>query len=83
MAVLEVGNRKPVEIIEIQYAFLHFESEGRIDAPEEERKARLALEVLPAIAEGRDHSKVIDARHRWSPNPEIKAPNVKAIFGKQ
>ena len=94
MAILEMENRKPVEMIKIQYSFLHFDSEGLIDATEQEREARLALEVLPPLAKDRQSPPVVEARHRfakkryddeykWRPSPEIEAAIVEAIFGKR
>ena len=93
MVVLELENRKPLGIRGIEYAFLHFDSEGRIDAIEWEKEARLAMEVLPPLVNGRERSQVVDARYRfwrkrydheykWIPNPEVEAAIVEAIFGK-
>ena len=93
LVVLEVEQRKPVAINRIQYNFIFFDSEGRIDASEREKAARLALEMLPPLPPMEPKpEQVIVARHKfakrrydnhykWTPTPEIEAAIVKAIFG--
>ena len=92
MAILEVADRRPVEIIRIQYSFLHFDSKGSIHTAEQEREARLGLEMLPPVLKEPDSPHVVDARHRfakkryhdeyrWTPTAEIEAAIVGAIFG--
>jgi hypothetical protein len=92
MVALEVEQRKPVAITRIQYAFLHFDAEGRLDISEREREARAAVEMFAPLYEENHRSKVIDARYRfakklfineykWTPSPEIEAKIVEAIFG--
>ena len=93
LVVLEVEQRKPVAINRIQYNFVFFDSEGRIDASEREKAARLALEMLPPLPPMEPKpEQVIVARHKfakrrydnhykWTPTPEIEAAIVKAIFG--
>ena len=92
LVVLELANRKPVEIMGIQYSLLNFDSEGRIDVAEQEREARVALEVLPPLSKERQSSHLIDAQHKfakkrysnaytWTPRPEIETAIVEAIFG--
>ena len=92
MVVLELANRKPVEIMKAQYSFLSFDSEGRIDLTEQEREVRLALEALSPLHKEQQSHRVIDAQHkfakkrynnayRWTPRPEIETAIVEAIFG--
>jgi len=93
LVVLEVEQRKPVAINRIQYNFIFFDSEGRIDASEREKAARLALEMLPPLPPMEPKpEQVIVARHKfakrrydnhykWTPTPEIEAAIVQAIFG--
>ena len=93
LVVLEVEQRKPVAINRIQYNFIFFDSEGRIDASEREKAARLALEMLPPLPPVEPQpEQVIVARHKfakrryddhykWTPTPEIEEAIVKAIFG--
>ena len=93
LVVLELVNRKPAEIMKAQYSFLSFDSEGRIDLTEQEREARLALEVLSPLHKEQQSHRVIDAQHKfakkrynnaykWTPTPDIEAAIAEAIFGK-
>jgi len=93
MAILEVADRKPLEILRIQYSFLDFDSEGRIDTAEQEREGRLAMEMVPPVVTERQGPRVVDSRHKfaqkryqdrykWTPSPKIDAAIVEAIFGK-
>lgn len=93
LVMLEVADRKPLEILRIQYSFLLFDSEGRIDESKRGREAKLAMEMLPSLAQKQARPHVIDARHRfakkrfddeykWTPTPEIEAAIVEALFRK-
>lgn len=93
LVVLETENRKPVAINMIQYAYLFFDSEGRLDATNLEQAARLALDMVPPIASEIRNGRVIDAHHqfakkryddqyKWTPTPELEAALVKAVLGK-
>jgi hypothetical protein len=92
LIVLEMINRKPVEIIMTEYSFLAFDSKGRLDAGEREKTARLVMDTLEPIAPEQKPGKIIDVKHRfakkrfddkylWKPAPEIKTAIQKAIFG--
>jgi hypothetical protein len=94
MVMLEVAGRKPLEIVRMQYSFLDFDSEGRIDASEREREAKLAMEMLPPLAKKVESGHLVDARHKfaqrrydgrykWTPNPETEVAIMEAIFGKE
>jgi hypothetical protein len=85
-------NRKPVEILMVEYSFLTFDSKGRLDAIEREKAARLAIDTLEPIAPEQKSGKVIDMKHRfakkrfddrymWKPTPEIETAIQRAIFG--
>ena len=93
LVVLETEHRKPVAINMIQYAYLFFDSEGRLDATNLEQAARLALDMVPPIASEINNGRVIDAHHqfakkryddqyKWAPTPELEAALVKAVLGK-
>ena len=93
LVVVDLVNREPVEILRIQYSYLSFDSEGRIDPAEGKKEARLAFEILPPEPVVRDFQQVVVARHyfaknrykdeyRWTPTAEIEAAIVRAIFGK-
>jgi hypothetical protein len=92
LIVLEMINRKPVEILMTEYSFLAFDSKGRLDAGEREKVARLAMDTLEPIASEQKSGKVIDVKHRfakkrfddrylWKPAPEIETAIQRAIFG--
>jgi len=93
LVVVDLVNRIPVEILRIQYSLLSFDSEGRMDPVEREKKAKLAFELLPPMPMEQDPSQLIDAQHyfakkrydneyRWTPSPEIEKAIMDAIFGK-
>ncbi len=90
-AALELEQKKPVSILRLLYLILPFDSEGRIDAAEQEKERRLGVEMLPPIGIDRDSKQVIEAgyrfakkrfdnEYRWTPTPEIEAFILKAIF---
>jgi len=90
--MLEMINRKPVEILMTEYSFLTFDSKGRLDAGEREKAARLAMDTLEPIAPKQKSGKIINVKHRfskkrfddrylWKPAPEIETAIQRAIFG--
>ena len=93
LIVLEMIDRKPVEILMTEYSFLTFDSEGRLDANEREDTARLAMDTPDPIAPEPKSGKVINVKHRfakkkfddryiWKPAPETKAAIEAIIFKK-
>jgi len=92
LIVLEMMNRKPVEILMTEYSFLTFDSKGRLDASEREKAARLVMDTLEPMSPEQKSEKVIDVKHRfarksfdnrylWKPTPEIETAIQGAIFG--
>jgi len=92
LIVLEMMNRKPVEVLMTEYSFLTFDSNGRLDADEREEAARLAMDTLAPILPSKRFGSIIDAKHKfakkrfddrylWKPTPEIESVIQKAIFG--
>jgi hypothetical protein len=93
LVFLERFDRKPVEIIQIQYSYLSFDAEGKIDQSEFEKQPRLAMEVIDSLDSKQKPGRIIFARQRfaekrirdqyhWSPNPELETAIVKAALGK-
>jgi hypothetical protein len=93
LVVLEMEHRKPVGIRKIEYGYLHFDSEGKLDIIKRERKARMAMELFPSLSDDEHPPQVIDARHlfarkrysdeyHWQPSREMGTAIVEAIFGK-
>jgi hypothetical protein len=91
LVVVDLVNRRPVEIVHAEFSWLSFDSEGRLDRSEKEKEARLAMKAVPPLLGEEDFEHLIDARHRfakkrydseyrWKPTPEIMAAIVAAIF---
>jgi len=91
LVIVDLVNRKPVEILRIQYAILTFDSEGKIDAAEIEKEMRLGVDMVPIGNTAPLSHKVVDAEHHflqkryenrylWRPTPEIEEAIVKAVF---
>jgi len=92
LVMVDLVNRKPVEILRIQYAILTFDSEGKIDAAELEKEMRLGVDMVPIGTIEPLSRKVVDAEHHflqkryenrylWKPTPEIEETIVKVVFG--
>ncbi len=88
---LELEQREPVGILRILYLILPFDSEGRVDAAEQEKERRLGVEMMSPILMDRDSKQVVEARHRfakrrfdneyrWKPTQEIESAIMEAIF---
>ena len=91
LVVLDLKNRKPVEILKIQYSYLAFDSQGRLREDDREKAARLSLDMLKPMPSEQDSNDVINARHkfatklfnrefRWKPSPEIETAIFNAIL---
>ena len=89
----EVENRKPVEILRIEYNYLSLDSEGRIDTAQQEKERRLAVDLFSPVLPEEQPGQVIDAKlrfarkryddkYRWTPSRELEAAILNAIFGK-
>jgi hypothetical protein len=92
LVVLELENRKPVEILKIQYSYLAFDKKGRLRENERERAARLSMEMIKPLHPEEEPNHIIDAGYkfakkrfdrefRWEPSAELEAAIFKAIFG--
>jgi len=90
--VVDLEQRKPVEIVKMDYLVMTFDSQGRIDRAERDRKSRLAMDVLPPFDVDKENGNLVDARHafakrrydsryRWTPSPEMEQTIIKVIFG--
>lgn len=97
MAVLEVKGRKPLSVIQIDYGYLSFNAEGKLDSKFLEDEMRIAMDVIPlpilATSLGGKPQNVINARDKfakkkyknkftWKPHPIIEKEIYDAIFGK-
>jgi hypothetical protein len=90
---LELLDRKPVEVLQIQYAYIFFDAKGRIDRNEFMKQARLTLEIIESFTLPQTRAQIIFAGHRfarkrlqdqyqWNPNSELESAIVKAAPGK-
>jgi hypothetical protein len=93
LIVVDLFNRRPIEIIKDEFGFLSFDNEGRLKVSELEKKESLAFDMLAPLFPDQTNGRVIDAqhkfakkryfdKHRWEPTDEIIAAIGKAIFGK-
>jgi len=92
LIVVDLVNRKPVEVVHAEFSWLSFDSKGRLDRSEKEKEARLAMESIPPLLGEEDSERLVNARHRfvkkrydreyrWKPTSEIEAAIFAAIFG--
>jgi hypothetical protein len=88
--VIELENRRPVELLRMEFYIMHFDSKGQIDGTIEDDLKSIGVNLVPPIYFEKDPV-VINAQHhfakkrfdhqfRWKPDPEIKTAILKAIF---
>ena len=93
LIVVDLVNRRPVEIVKDEFGFLFFDDEGRLKESEHGKAESLAFDMLTPLFSDQTNSRVIDARHKfakkryfdkfsWTPTDEIVAAIAEAIFGK-
>jgi transposase len=93
LIVVDLVNRKPIEVVRDEYAYLDFDREGRLKEPEFENEEISAFDMLDFSSSEQQDSRVIDAqhkfakkryfdKHRWDPTDEIITAIAEAIFGK-
>ena len=93
LIVVDLFNRRPIEIVKDEFGFLFFDDEGRLKVSEHGKEESLALDMLDPLFSDQTNSRVIDARHkfakkrhfdkhRWEPTDEIIAAIGEAILGK-
>jgi hypothetical protein len=93
LMVVDLVNRRPVEIVRNEFGFLFFDDEGRLKASEHEKEESLAFDMLTPLFSDQKNNRVIDARHKfakkryfdnfsWKPTDEIIAAIAETIFGK-
>ena len=95
LIVVDLINRKPIEVVRDEFAYLDFDKEGQLKEPVYEKEESSDLDMLDffSLAEQKKDRRVIDARdkfarkryfdkHRWEPTDEIVTAIAEAIFGK-
>jgi hypothetical protein len=92
LVVLELKNRKPVEILKIQYSYLAFDQKGRLRESEREKATRLSIDMIKPSPPEHELNHIIDARYKFAKkrfdreyrmeaSPEIEKAIFKEIFG--
>ena len=93
LIVVNLVNRKPIEVVKDEYAYLDFDEKGRLKEPELKNEESSAFDMLDFSFLEQKDKRVIDARHkfarkryfdkyRWDPTDEIVTALAEAIFGK-
>ena len=94
LIVVNLVNRKPIEVVKDEYAYLDFDKEGRFKEPVYEEVESSPLDMLDILSfEQKKDRRVIHARHRfarkryfdknrWEPTDEIVTAIAEAVFGK-
>jgi transposase len=93
LIVVDLVNRKPIEVVRDEYAYLDIDKEGRFKEPAYEKGDSSAFDMLDFCSLEQQDKRVIDARHifarkryfnkhRWEPTDEIVTVIAEAIFGK-
>jgi hypothetical protein len=93
LIVVDLVNRKPIEVVRDEFGFLEFDDEGRLKVSEHEKQERLAFDMLAPLLSDQTNDRIIDARHKfakkrysdkysWTPTDEIVVGIAEAIFGK-
>ena len=73
LVIVDLVNRKPFEILRIQYPILTFDSEGKIDAAELEKEMRLGVDMVPIGTIAPLSRKVVDAEHHFLHAPFLNS----------
>lgn len=92
LIAVEVKERKPVAIRHASYSIIQLDAEGRVDASEWRRGARLGMDMVSWFRPEARGGPVLDARGRfakkryehefkWRPSREIEGAIAQAIFG--
>ena len=93
LIVVNLVNRRPIEVVKDEYAYLNFDEKGRLKEPELKNEESSAFDMLDFSFLEQKDKRVIDARHkfarkryfdkyRWDPTDEIVTAIAEAIFGK-
>jgi len=93
LIVVDLVNRRPIEIVRDEFAYLDFDEEGQFKEPEHGIEESSALDMLDFFSLEQKDKRVIDARHifarkryfdknRWEPTEGIIAAIAETIFGK-
>ena len=62
LIVVDLVNRRPIEIVRDEFSYLDFDAEGRLKMGEHEKKDSLAFDMLAPILSNKTNSRVIDVQ---------------------
>jgi len=93
LIVVDLVNRRPIEILRDEFGFLDFDHKGRLKVSELGKEESLAFDMLAPLLSDQTNSQVIDARYKFAqkryfhkfsrtPTDEIRVAIAEAIFGK-
>jgi len=91
-AVVELIDRKPIRIIQIEGLFLSFDSNGRLDKEELFKEIQIGAGSIKQIELPEDKTNLLDTssifssktyknKYKWEPKDEIRQSILKIIFG--
>ena len=91
MVILELENRQPISIARIDYGYLVFDSEGRVDQKFLDTEGQVAISMMPSIplpgepenivhASDRFAQKRFKAEFTWTPSFELEQKLIKKSF---
>jgi hypothetical protein len=66
LIVVDLVNRRPIEILRDEYGFLDFNNEGRLKVSELGKEKSLAFDMLAPLLSDQTNSQVIDARNKFA-----------------
>lgn len=92
LAAIDLVDRKPVEFLHIEYGYLDFHTNGKIDVVKREKEDKLGMDVIdlkeeyllsPKIvhAEDRFAQKRYFDKHRWTPTEELEKTIMLTAWG--
>ena len=93
LMIIDLVNRRPIEVVRDQFGFLEFDDSGRLKTSEHGEMESMAFDMLAPVLSEQTNTRVIDARHKfakksyldkfsWKPSDEIIVAISEAIFGK-
>jgi hypothetical protein len=66
LIVVDLVNRRPIEIVRDEFGFLDIYDVGRLKVVEHEEQESLAFGLLDPLSSGQTNSQIIDARHKFA-----------------
>ena len=91
MVILELENRQPISTARIDYGYLVFDSEGRVDQKFLDTEGQVAISMMPSIPLPGEPKNIVHASDRfaqkrfkdeftWTPSFELEQELIKKSF---